>query len=124
MKFNKALREAVPEYEIPEYDEGALVDALMSNKPALDLKEVFGEAFYPKIIRWLEKRLKKINVPPEVTNYVGGPLKYKFDTYLEKNKDEDTYRDNAEVLSREILKAIEEWGKKVMKDNDLPEPKF
>jgi len=126
MKFQDAVNEVVTpdEYKVPEYDQGALIDAIVSEKPDIEIKKVFGEAFYPKIARWLNERLKKIKVSPEATNYVGGPLKYKLDAYLEKNKDEETYQENAETLSREILSAIKDWDKKVVKDINLPEPKL
>jgi hypothetical protein len=126
MKFKHAINEvsAPEEYEIPEYDQGALIDALMSEKPDIELKTVFGEAFYPKVMRWLDLRLKKIKVPDEAKNYVGGSLKYKLDQYLEKDNEEDAYEENAETLSREILNAINEWDKKVIKDMNLPAPKL
>jgi hypothetical protein len=128
MKLNEFLddlKEAIPEYEIPEYDSGELKDAIVAEKPDLALKKTFGEAFWPKIQRWLDQRLKGINVPPEASNYVGGPLKYKLDQYLQKEEgNEQEYEENVEALVREILESIEEWGKKVVKDPNLPPPKM
>ena len=126
MKFKNAINEvsAPEDYEVPEYDQGALIDALMADKPDLELKTVFGEAFWPKVLRWLNLRLKKIKASLESNNYIGGPLRYKLDQYLEKGEDEDVYEENAETLSREILGSIEEWNKKVVKDMNLPEPKL
>lgn len=123
-EFLNDLREEVPDYEIPEYDEGALIDALVAEKPDIQLQNVFGEAFYPKIKRWLDKKLANIKVPEDVDNLVGGEFKYRLDTFLKKEDvSEDEYGDNAEILSREILQAIDEWDKKVVKDQDLPAPK-
>jgi len=126
MKLNEfldGLHEAIPKYEIPEYDEGALVDALTPEKPELKLKEVFGEAFYPKVKRWFDAKFKKIKAPKEATNYVGGIFKYKLDTHLQKEEvSEDEYQNNAEALARELLQAIDEWDKKVVKDHELPLP--
>lgn len=126
MKLNEildGLHEAIPEYEIPEYDEGALIEALISKKPELKLKEVFGEAFYPKVKRWLDAKFKNLKTPKEATNYVGGIFKYKLDIYMQKEEvSEDEYQNNSESLTREILQAIEEWGKKVVKDQELPPP--
>lgn len=126
MKLNEildGLHEAIPEYEIPEYDEGALIEALISKKPELKLKEVFGEAFYPKVKRWLDAKFKNLKTPKKATNYVGGIFKYKLDIYMQKEEvSEDEYQNNSESLTREILQAIEEWGKKVVKDQELPPP--
>ena len=122
-EFLNDLKEAVSQYEIPEYDEGSLVEALMAEKPELDLEDVFGEAFYPKVERWLNLRLKNIAVPAEARNYVGGPLKYKLDQYLKADEvSDEEYKENAESLAREILQAIEKWDKKVVKDEELPPP--
>jgi len=126
MKLNEFLdnlHEAIPEYEIPEYDEGALIEALVFEKPELKLKEVFGEAFYPKVKRWLDAKFKNLKAPKEATNYIGGIFKYKLDTYLQKEEvSEDEYQNNSELLTREILQAISEWSKKVVKDQELPLP--
>lgn len=120
-EFLDDIREEIPEYEIPEYDEGALVDAIKSEKPDIQLKEVFGEAFYPKVIRWFNDKLKAINTPEDVDNLVGGEFKYKLDTYLKKEEvSEDEYNTNAETLARELLGATDEWSKKVVKDQELP----
>ncbi len=120
-EFLKNIKEEIPEYEIPEYDEKALQDALISNKPEVDLKEVFGEAFYPKVERWLNNKFKKIKTPDDASNYIGGEFKYKLDLYLKKdNVGEPEYKDNAETLSRELLNSIEEWSLKVVKDKELP----
>lgn len=120
-EFLDDLREEVPEYEIPEYDEGALVDALKSEKPDIQLKKVFGEAFYPKVKRWLDDKFKPIDTPEDVDNLVGGEFKFKLDTYLKKEEaPEDEYNTNAETLARELLNAVDEWGKKVVKDQELP----
>ena len=122
-EFLEGLHEAIPQYEIPEYDESALVEALVAEKPELEIEEVFGEAFYPKIKRWLDEKLKNVEAPKEAKNYVGGIFKYKIDTYLQKDEvSEDEYQNNAEALAREILQAVEEWNKKVVKDQELPKP--
>lgn len=120
-EFLKGLKEEVPEYEIPEYDEKALRDAIMDNKPELELEEVFGEAFYPKVERWLNNKLKKIKIPSDAGNYIGGEFKYKLDIYLKKDDEApDMYEDSVETLARELLNSIEEWKMKVVKDPELP----
>jgi len=120
-EFLNDLKEAIPEYEIPEYDEGALVDSLKAEKPEIQIKNVFGEAFYPKVKRWLDNKFNAIKTPKDVDNLVGGEFKYKLDTYLKKEEvSEDEYNTNAETLAREILSAVEEWDKKVVKDQELP----
>ena len=120
-EFLEDLREEVPEYEIQEYDEGSLVDALKSEKPELQLKKVFGEAFYPKVKRWLDDKFSSISAPEDVDNLIGGEFKFKLDTYLKKDEGpEDEYNTNAETLARELLNAVDEWGKKVVKDQELP----
>jgi len=122
-EFLNGLHEVIPEYEIPEYDEGALIDALTSEKPELQLKEVFGESFYPKIKRWFDTKFKKTKIPEEATNYIGGIFKYKLDIHLQKEEvSDDEYQNNIETLSRELLQAIGKWGKKVIKDQELPPP--
>lgn len=128
MKLNEfidRLNEVVPDYEIPEYNVGSLIDALTANKPYLALEEVFGEAFYPKVKRWLDDRLKNVKAPKDADNLVGGEFGAKLDTFLQKETtSNDEYRDNAELLAREILNAIKEWDKRVVKPQDLPEPRF
>lgn len=122
MKLNDIL-EDIDDYKIPEYDEGALTDALMSDKPEFNMKDVFGEAFYPKIERWLKEKLKNIKVPKEGQNYMGGELRYKLDQYLQKEDvSENEFKNNAKILTREILQAIESWSKKIIKDQELPKP--
>ena len=122
-EFLNDLREEIPDYEIPEYDEGALIDALQAEKPQPDLKEVFGEAFYPKVMRWLSEKLRPIDTPEDVDNLVGGPLRYKLDVYLKKDEvSEDEYHSNTEILARELLQAIDKWNDKVVKDPNLPAP--
>lgn len=124
-KFLKQLKEEVPDYQIPEYDQGSLIDALMADKPELELEEVFGESFYPKVKRWLDNKLKNVRIPSNASNLVGGKFGAKLDNFLEKNEvSDEEYRDNAATLAREVLNAIEEWDNMVIKPMDLPEPRF
>lgn len=106
-------------FEIPEYNEEDIEDALKSNKPEVELKEVFGADFWPKVQRWLNQELKDIKITKEDANVIGGPLRAKLNVYLEK--EEQSYEENVKSLTRAIINAYKSWSEKQVKDKDLPQ---
>lgn len=108
--------------EIAEFDSASVRDALSSEKPEVKLKNAFGEAFWPKIKRWLDKKLKSIKISKEEEDLIGAPLRPKLEKYLKK--DSDQYEANIETLIREISNVYNEWKDEEFKDKDLPLGRF
>lgn len=111
--------EAMPKFELPQYNESDIIQAFMSDKPEVELRDVFGDEFWPKVLRWLNIELKDIKVNKSANNLVGGPLKAKLDIYLEKD-DAQLYQENAKALSRALQNSYKKWNEKEIKDKDLP----
>lgn len=127
MKLNEFLKNLneddidMPRFETTQFNDGDIIDALMSQKPDVKLKVVFGEDFWPKVERWLKVELKNIKVSDEEDDVVGGELRAKLDKYLESET--PGYEENAKALTRAIMNSYKEWSKKEMKDKDLPHNK-
>lgn len=121
MKLNDILEQVsgLEDMEIPSLNKSEIIEAVTAEKPMVALKMVFPRDFFPKIVRWLERKLSDIEVPKEAENEVGGVFKAKLDKYLEK--DTVTYKSNAETLVRELLASYEKWDEKVVKPKDLPD---
>lgn len=118
MKLDEVL--SLADREDPQYSEEAIIDALQSEEPYLDLKGIFDRSFFPKIERWLDKRLAKVEVDPEAKKFKGGILRAKLDKELEKEKGDREYDISTEILARELLSSIDEWNKYENKPKDLP----
>lgn len=121
MKLNDIFEQvyALADTEIPQFNQTEIVEAIVANKPLVALKNVFPRDFYPKVVRWLERKLKDVEAPEDSENELGGTFKGKLDKYLEK--DTIHYESNAQALVRELIKAYEEWDEKVVKPKDLPD---
>lgn len=111
--------EAMPKFELPQYNEGDIIQAFMSEKPDVELRDVFGDEFWPKVQRWLNIELKDVKVDKGANNLVGGPLRAKLDIYLEKD-DSTTYPENVKALARALQNSYKKWNEKEIKDKDLP----
>jgi hypothetical protein len=105
-----------------EYREEDIREAIISEKPYLELKKIFTSEFWPKLERWLNSELKNIKVTEEETNRPGGELKAKLEKYLEVNT--DSYEENVGILAREIINSYEKWDKKEIKDMNFPKSRF
>mgnify|MGYP001111089841 CR=1 FL=1 len=97
------------------YAEQEILDALISNNPYIELKEIFPRDFFPKVVRWLAKKLKM-----KESNRFSYDLKKELEIYLEKARGEDIFNDNAKILTRELLNSIKKWNNYVNKPLDLP----
>lgn len=124
MKLNDILEQvyALADTELPQFNQTEILEAIISDKPLVALKNVFPRDFYPKVVRWLERKLKDIEVSKEAENEVGGTFKAKLDKYLEKET--VYYESNAEALVRELISSYEEWDEKVVKPKELPDVKL
>jgi hypothetical protein len=122
MKIEQILEQMpLSDRDIPQYNESDIIDAITSDNPEVNLKKVFPRDFLPKVMRWLEDKLKDVKVGKDAKNIVGGELRVKLDKYLEAEEGEDTYEDNAEMLVRELLNSIDKWNEYETKPKDLPD---
>lgn len=121
MKLNDIFEQvyALADTEIPQFNQTEILEAITSKKPLVGLKNVFPTTLYPKVVRWLKRKVKDIEVPKEAENEVGGTFKAQLDKYLEK--DTINYESNAEALVRELIASYEEWQEKVVKPKELPD---
>ena len=124
MKLHDILEQAygLADTDIPQFNQADIIDAIMSKKPKVALKNVFPPKIYPKVIRWLEKKLSDIKPPEGSEEEVGGEFAGKLDKFLEKNT--INYESNAEALVRELLAAYEEWERQKNKPQDFPDVKI
>lgn len=104
----------------PEYSEKEIIDALQSEEPYLELKGIFDRSFFPKVERWIDKRLAKVKVDPEAKKLKGGELRAKLDKELDKDKGDREYDINTEIFARELLDSIDKWNQYENKPENLP----
>lgn len=130
MKLNEFLKslnelediDSLEKSDIVKYNDEDIIDALMSEKPDVELKDVFGEDFWPKVERWLNIELKNTKVNDEESKIIGGSLRAKLDKYLDREEPE--YENNAKTLARYLINSYQEWAEKEIKDKDLPHKKI
>lgn len=106
----------------PQYNKSDIIDAITSDNPEVNLKKVFPKDFLPKVMRWLKDKLDDVKIDQKKAERMkGGELRAKLDKYLQANKGDDNYEDNAEMLVRELLNSIDKWSEYETKPKDLPD---
>lgn len=105
----------------PQYNESEIIDALMSDEPYINLKRIFERDFFPKVIRWIEQKIKKIKPQKNAEKLKGGEFGARLGKYLDKDKGEQQFESNAEMLTRELLNSIDKWNDYETKPKDLPD---
>lgn len=124
MKLVDLLNEIMIE-EPPEWDLDDVAEALASNSPENDLRNVIGENLFPKVYRWLEKKFKGVKPYEEWSEKRESELQAKIKSYLEAGKvSTNRLKSNARTLSREIINSYDEWSEYDVKTMDLPKDRF
>ncbi len=105
--------------ELTAYNEDDIKTALSSDKPEVELKEVFGMSFWPKVERYLNKELSVVTLDRADKNVVGGELRARLNIFLEK--DTPRFEENVKAMTRGIVNAYKKWSEMQNKSRDLPD---
>lgn len=121
MTLSQILEQELENKEFMQYNEEEIEDAISSDNPYSELKKVFPRDFLPKVMRWIEKKIKNVEVTDKSKNLEGGEFRAKLDKYLDKDKGDEAYNNMVEMLVRELLHSIEKWNEYETKPKDLPD---
>lgn len=121
MTIDQILEQELENKEFMQYNEEEIEDAISSDNPYSELKKVFPRDFLPKVMRWIEKKIKNVEITDKSKNLEGGEFRAKLDKYLDKDKGDEAYNNMVEMLVRELLHSIEKWNEYETKPKDLPD---
>jgi len=121
MRLRQVLEQELENKELMRYNEEEIEGAIASDNPYSELKKVFPRDFFPKIIRWIEQKIKDIEIKEKDKNVEGGEFKAKLDKYLDEPKGQKTYENMIKLLVRELMRSIEKWEEYETKPKDLPD---
>lgn len=116
----KLYEEELADKDMPSFNDKDILIAITSEDPYVALKDVFERDFFPKVIRWINKKIKNVKVNEEDKNKIGGEFASKLKKYLELDKGRVIFEKNALILVRELISAIEKWYSYENKPYDLP----
>lgn len=114
-------QEGLADRAAPQFNESEIIEAFMSEEPYVNLKRVFDRDFFPKVIRWVERKIKEVEAPENAEKMKGGEFGARLGKYLDKDKGEWQFESNAEMMARELLNSIDKWNDYEIKPKDLPD---